>query len=120
MARHGSIVAAWVVALFTGVAPATALTAGDTVVSGTFDDSDVTVTFSCTGTPTCNGAYTAVERFFECTNGPFVHGGLFVLTGLNLSQPGAFSGTILIENGQANTHVVNGVCKKLELGIERF
>jgi hypothetical protein len=96
-------------ALATLAFPVSAAAVGDTQVSGVIDDPEFTLTFSCVGTPTCNGVYTIAERLPEC-NQPFSHSGSFSATNLNLSQPGTFNGSLFIANGDVNAHSVNGVC----------
>ena len=67
-------------------------------------------TFDCIGAPVCNGTHTIVDRWNECSNVLTVSG-VFQLTGLNLSQPGAIQGSIKLAN-VSYTHQRNadGTC----------
>src|SRR5438067_1187608 len=88
---------------------AVAFAAGDVQITGSHTNSETTMTFTCLGTPTCTGSYTAVERLPECSS-PITHGGVFSVTGVSLSGPGTFGGMIFLEGGDLNAHSVNGVC----------
>jgi hypothetical protein len=104
--RFGSW-AAFLAAIFLAT---TAHAVGDVQVSGYHIDDETTATFSCSGAPTCTGVYTSVDRYPECNNTSFTFTGTFIVNGLTITQPGNFSGTIFLQGGDTNTHVVNGVC----------
>ncbi|MEP7068851.1 MAG: hypothetical protein ABI789_06405 [Usitatibacter sp.] len=56
------------------------------------------VNFTCFGSPACTGIYSGVAQDEGCTN-TFPISGVFTVTGLDLSHPGAtFSGTLDLEN----------------------
>jgi len=75
--------------------------AGD-VVSGSFSTTpssgpgSTTINFTCQGTPTCTGTYTATHRGESCTNS-VTFSGAIVLTGLNALQPMS-SGNVMLSN----------------------
>src|SRR5689334_13494669 len=52
-------------------------------------------TFSCLGTPQCNGIYTMHDSFFGCAN-TYVHTESFRLDGLNLASNGTLSATMTL------------------------
>jgi hypothetical protein len=94
-----------------------AIAAGDVQVSGSHVDSETTATFSCSGVPTCTGIYTSVDRYHECNNATFSYTGVFIASGLTLTQPGTFAGTVFLQGGDTNTQVQNGVCSPVHADI---
>ena len=71
---------------------------------------NVTVTFNCTGTPTCSGTYTLVERVPECTN-TIIETHAFSMTGLNLAQTGTIAGTITLAGAENHfNRAADGSC----------
>ena len=64
------------------------------VAGGTSGSGYAQVTFTCFGLPTCTGVYSGVAQDDGCTNTFPISGG-FIVSGLDLSHPGAtFSGTL--------------------------
>ena len=55
----------------------------------------VSATFTCFGLPTCTGLYAGVAQDSGCSNTLELSDG-FTITGLDLSQPGPLSGTLII------------------------
>jgi hypothetical protein len=67
-------------------------------VTGKFPDGGgIEATFSCTGSPTCRGTYSAVIRDTLCSN-PFIISDAIVVTGLDLSRPGTNAGSVTFAN----------------------
>ena len=99
---------------FALVAPATA-TAQNQTTTGTMGyqvppSESVTITFSCTGAPTCVGTYTIVEQAPQCSN-IIVDTKAFTMTGLNLAQSGTIAGNVTL-TGAENTlnRAQDGTC----------
>jgi len=82
-------------------------------VSGTISASDaqawVRLGFSCTGTPTCTGAYTFTEQDTGCSNS-YTYTDTIVFTGFDVSHPGSFSGTLIHYSNSHSTILSNGTC----------
>src|SRR5688572_11672473 len=77
---------------------------GTTQVTGTFGYHDsandnVTVTFTCTGAPTCVGTFHLVEKAPQCTNLIFETNN-FTMTGLNLAQSGPIAGNVTLAKAE--------------------
>lgn len=85
-------------------------------VSGSFGatsathDESLMVTFSCTGTPTCAGQFSLVERTQNCSN-PIAESNAFTMTGLDLAQSGPLQGTMtFVGANNQYTRLANGTC----------
>jgi hypothetical protein len=67
------------------------------------------ITFTCTGIPTCAGTFTMTEKDAGCSNS-FTFTNSMVFNGLDLSHPGAFSGTLDLA-AETNSNILsNGTC----------
>jgi hypothetical protein len=69
-------------------------------VTGTFGffvspNDNVTITFACSGGPTCTGTYGMAERATQCTN-VVNWSDVLIISGLNLSASGAISGGVTL------------------------
>jgi hypothetical protein len=100
MKRVAVFVASWL--------HAAAFAAGVVQISGSSTDVDVggdsvSIVFTCLGAPTCTGTYTSVSKLPEC-NVPIAYTGVFSVTGVNLSGPGTFGGTIFFDGADLNAH----------------
>ncbi len=80
-------------------AQATTETLSGTFAGPTEDGGHIQASFTCAGTPTCSGQYTAVLRDGICTN-TFQLAGSFVMSGLALGQSGALQGTVALEGAE--------------------
>lgn len=102
--RAAALAVATLAAAFPFATPAQ--TATSARVTGSFGgqvwDGTVQGSFSCTGTPTCTGEYTMTERSANCSNALQISGG-FVLSGIDVAQPGAVSGLVVLENAGYDT-----------------
>jgi hypothetical protein len=98
------------------VTGATAPPANGVQVSGTFaadipgpGGGALQVSFSCTGTPTCIGAFTMNTRGPGCSNAFSFSGGV-KFTGLDLSRPGSVQGTLADSAFDNFTRRSDGTC----------
>ena len=70
----------------------------------------VSVTFNCSGTPTCTGSYVALEQRAGCSN-LLGRGGGMTLNGLNISAIGVVQGTGTFQNISVDaTQQADGTC----------
>jgi hypothetical protein len=102
----------WLVAILLFALPMAAqgtVTLTFTVEEGTSPLNFFRATGTCSGSPTCTGVFTITERETGCNNG-FSFDGTFTMTGVDLSHPGTFSGTIALSVDSGDPVNVNGVC----------
>ena len=59
------------------------------------------IDFTCTGTPTCVGTYRAAFRDTGCSN-TFTFSDDLTLTGVDVSKPGSFAGSVFLRSAQFN------------------
>lgn len=79
-------------------------------ISGNDPDGDVLrISFSCTGTPTCNGTYTLNYKDPGCSN-TLSYIDTIVLTGMDLSKPGNLNGTLTGQTDFDYNYNSNGTC----------
>jgi len=74
-----------------------ALQVTGSVAGPTEGTGQIQLSFSCSGSPTCTGTYSATLRDDGCANA-FTLAGVLVLTGLDLSVPAALAGTAVLQN----------------------
>jgi hypothetical protein len=83
-------------------------------LTGTFQDGSAPddffrLTFTCYGSPTCAGPFSVAEHDIGCTNG-FSFSGTMTITGVDVSHPGTFGGTVTLSVDSSSPSNVNGVC----------
>ena len=77
---------------------------------GTGQDGSFQLTFSCRGSPSCAGQFSAEEAPAGCSNRLRVTG-IYVMTGLNVAQSGSLKGMIGVENlGYETVRLADGTC----------
>jgi hypothetical protein len=96
------------------VTGATAPPANGVQVSGSFaadipGDGALQYSFTCTGTPICNGAFTMNVKGTGCSNAYSFSGGVR-FTGLDLSHAGALQGTLANSSFANVSRNANGTC----------
>ena len=96
--RARSVLVAASACFFFALAAPRDVAAGGTQVSGSLTVADVDgigarITFSCLGQPTCAGLQSATVQDPFCTNS-YTFNDSFTVSGVDLSRPGSFSGTL--------------------------
>ena len=77
--------------------------------SGRFAVGSTQFSFSCTGSPTCVGSYSAIDTWDFCSN-TFALLERIVFTGLDLSRPGSIQGTVTLGNYDYSISTSGGAC----------
>jgi len=79
-------------------------------MSGSGASGNMSVTFSCDGEDPCTGTATLVQLEQGCSN-TYTLSDRFAIMGMNLSQPGSFSGGLIFRRSNYNTtRNPNGIC----------
>ncbi len=69
----------------------------------------VSATFTCFGLPTCTGLYAGEAQDSDCSN-TFALNDAFTITGIDVSRPGTFAGTLTIPRDWSSNVLPGGTC----------